>query len=222
MNAEDEKILQRVQKLLALASSPNVHEAAQAAAQAQRLIEQHRLQGLLDAKNQEEPVEDARNEPLATARRIRKWKQVLAGSLASLNGCVTYTHQIGREQQLILVGTASDQAAVRALWDWLCHRIEWLSATHGDGHDKRWHDAFRIGAVQTIIERLQATQQELSAELSCSALVVVNGGLARRQDRVAEYAQQTLNLKKGRGIRVDAQAFDRGRAAGGDVKLPNS
>ncbi len=221
MNAEDDKILQRVQKLLALASPPNVHEAAQAAAQAQRLIEEHRLQGLLDAKKQEEPVEDARDEPLATARRIRKWKQVLAGSLASLNGCVTYTHKVGREEQLILVGTASDQAAVRALWDWLCHRVQWLSATHGDGHDKRWHDAFRIGAVQTIIERLQATQQELSAELSRSALVVVNSGLARRQDRVAEYAQQTLNLKKVRGIRVDAQAFDRGREAGGDVKLPD-
>ena len=45
-------------------------------------------------------------------------------------------------------------------------------------------------------------------------------GLARRQQRVAEFAQRSLNLKTGRGVRVDPDAYRLGRAAGGAVVLP--
>lgn len=220
MGPETDKILDRVHKLLALSASSNVHEAALAAARAQRLIETHRLHGLLRKEQAAEPIEDARTEPLVAARRIRKWKQVLASALAELNGCLTYTLKTPTEEQLILVGTVSDQAAVRALWAWLCHRVEWLSATHGDGHDKRWHDAFRIGAVQTIMERLRSDQVEFSAELSSSTQLMVRDGLIERQDRVAAFATQQLNLKPGRGLRLDPRAYRRGRVAGSDVALP--
>ena len=43
-------VLERVRKLLALATSPNLHEAAAAAAAAQALIERHRLGSLLEAQ----------------------------------------------------------------------------------------------------------------------------------------------------------------------------
>ena len=43
MSSPHGALLARVQKLLALASSQNVHEAASAAAMAQALIERHRL-----------------------------------------------------------------------------------------------------------------------------------------------------------------------------------
>ena len=75
-------------------------------------------------------------------------------------------------------------AAVVALWEWLVRRIEWLSASHGEGRDRGWHEAFRVGAVVTITERLRAGQQDTTAQLETAALVRVREGLARRQQRV--------------------------------------
>jgi hypothetical protein len=215
--------LARVRKLLALATSPNPHEAALAAARAQALIEAHRLQAWLDAERQQEedpdPIVDARDEPLELGRRLRKWKVVLASMLAEANGCTAYTLERGREQAIVLVGRGRDRAAVIELWGWLVKRIEWLSATHGAGRDRQWHEAFRIGVVDAIAERLRQGNEEARAGLDGAALVVVEPARAAHRealDRVTE----GLRLGAGRAVRVDARAWQRGKAAGGDVELP--
>lgn len=223
MKTDTERLLERVRKLLALATSPNVHEAALAAARAQELIDRHRLQRLLDAEQEaEEAIVAAREEPLAEARRIRKWKSVLAASLASLNGCLAYTEKRGKMTRIVLVGTEEDRAATVAMWEGLLKRVEWLSATHldGVGQDKRWHDAFRIGAVDTIVRRLREQQQQATASLETTALTVVQRGLTRRRERVRSFAEANLNLKPGRGVTVDAAAYSEGKAAGHQLRLP--
>jgi hypothetical protein len=164
---------------------------------------------------------DARDEPLEVGRRIRKWKVVLAAVLAEANDCIAYTLERGRgrEQAIVLVGRGRDRAAVGELWGWLVKRIEWLSATHGVGRSRQWHEAFRIGVVDAIAARLVKSAQEVRAELDSTALVVVDPARAAHRealDRVAE----GLRLGAGRGVRVDARAWQRGRAAGGDVELP--
>jgi hypothetical protein len=208
-----------VRKLLALAGSPNVHEAALAAARAQSLIDAHRLQGLLDAEA-DAPVTDGRDAPLESGRRLRKWKIVLACALADLNGCVAYTDTSGKLKHIMLVGTEADRAAVMALWEGLVRRIEWLSATHGAGQDRDWHDAFRIGAAQTITERLRQGQREDSRQLATTALVLVQQGLARRSERVSDFIRDNLRLKSGRGIRVDPEGYRQGKRAGALLTLP--
>ena len=215
--------LARVRKLLALATSPNPHEAALAAARAQALIEAHRLQAWLDAERREEedpdPIVDAQGEPLEAGRRIRKWKVVLASTLAEANGCMAYTRDRGSEQAIVLVGRGRDRAAVVELWGWLVRRIEWLSATHGAGRHRQWHEAFRIGVVDAIAARLREGNDEARAELDATALVVVEPAAAAHSealDRVAE----GLGLGAGRALRVDARAWQRGKAAGEDVELP--
>jgi len=215
--------LARVRKLLALATSPNPHEAALAAARAQALIEAHRLQAWLDAERREEedpdPIADARDEPLEVGRRLRKWKVVLAATLAEANGCVAYTLERGREQAIVLVGRARDRAAVVELWGWLVKRIEWLSATHGAGKDRQWHEAFRIGVVDAIAERLREGNEEVRAGLEQAALVVVEPARAAHREAL-ERVTEGLRLGSGRAVRVDARAWQRGKAAGGTVDLP--
>ena len=84
--SHDPPLLDRVRKLLALATSPNIHEATAAAALAQTLIARHRLQTWLDADqtvaDDPEPIEDARDTPLEASKRLRTWKTVLANALA--------------------------------------------------------------------------------------------------------------------------------------------
>ena len=194
-----------------------------AAARAQALIEAHRLQSWLDAERTVEadpdPIVDARDEPLEVGRRLRKWKVVLATTLAEANGCIAYTLASGREQAIVLVGRGRDRAAVVELWGWLVKRIEWLSATHGEGRSRPWHEAFRVGVVDAIADRLVQSNEEVRATLDRTALVVVEPARAAHRealDRVTE----GLRLGRGRGVRVDARAWQRGRAAGGDMELP--
>ncbi len=215
--------LARVRKLLALATSPNPHEAALAAARAQALIERHRLEAWLEAEQREhddpDPIVDARDEPLEVGRRLRTWKVVLASALAEVNGCLAYTATRGRDEAIVLVGRGRDRAAVAELWGWLVRRIEWLSATHGPGRSRQWHEAFRIGVVDAVAERLRQVGPQARASLDRAALVVVEPARAAHEDALRRVTEG-LRLGSGRAVRVDARAWQRGKAAGGDVELP--
>jgi hypothetical protein len=217
-------VLARVRKLLALATSPNVHEAASAAAAAQALIERHRLQALLaaeaDAADPADPVTDGRDAPLERARRPRRWRIALAGGLAAANGCVAYTAEEGDETVLLVAGRATDREAVGVLWEWLVTRIAWLSATHGAGRPRAWHDAFRIGAAEAIVERLRSVGADEVATLDPAALVRVEPARAARAAAVERFTAERLHLAAGRALRVDGRAYARGRAEGANVPLP--
>lgn len=218
-----EAVFDRVRKLLALATSPNAHEAAAATARAQALIARHRLEGWLadEARAQDDPIDDDREHPLEAGKRLRKWKVALACTLADANGCLAYTLDRGADQAIVLVGRASDRAAVRELWDWSVRRIEWLSATHGVGRDKRWHEAFRIGVVDAFAERLQRVDAEAREELpDGAALAVIERRSAAHDDRLQRFVEDRLRLRPGRGIRVDARAWARGREAANELALP--
>jgi hypothetical protein len=224
-HADTEKLLDRVRKLLALAGSPNVHEAALAAARAQALIEEHRLHAALAAEEaaEAEPVDSGAGAPLEVTRRPRKWKGVLAARLAEVNGCVAYTVVDGREERLLLAGRADDRAAVAAIWDWLVQRLEWASATEGAGRDRAWHEAFRVGAAEVVARRLaearQAARDGLAQGAGAAALAVVDARLTTRQAAVDRFVAERLRLKPGRGMSLDARALAAGRAAGARLPL---
>ena len=232
MDASTAKLLDRVRKLLALTESPNVHEAAAAAARAQALITRHNLEELLAAREQDEAsLSSGREAPLEVARKLRKWKIVLAAGLARANGCQAYTSSVSRrEQHLCVAGRTQDQAAVVALWEWLVKRLEWLSATHGTGASREWHESFRIGAAETIVERLQQVQEAERTALvtgdgaetvpTKGALVHLDAALEARTEAVRRYVEEDLRLKQGRSITVRVDAVEAGRAAGRLVPLP--
>lgn len=216
--------LARVRKLLALAGSSNPHEAAVAAARAQALIEAHRLEAWLhaarDAAADPDPITDARDTPLVRARRLRKWKIALAVTLAELNECAAYTWAAGAEEAIVLIGRGRDRAAVAELWGWLVTRIEWLSATHGEGRSHRWHEAFRVGVVDTVAERLRAVRDEVSATQDGAALVRVDPARAAHREALARVVAERLGPARGRALRVDAAAWRRGRRAAEALPLP--
>jgi hypothetical protein len=219
-----EKALDRARKLLALATSPDVHEAAAAAAQAQALITRHRLAEFLDAEraadDDPDPIADARAEPLDVARRQRPWKVALAGALADVNACLAYTLATEAGEALVLAGRARDRAAVATLWAWLLRRIEWLSATHGAGRPRRWHEAFRVGAVDAIAARLRAAEAAVRDESTGTALAVIDQAIEARRAALDRFAAEHLRLGRGRALRVDAAAWRRGQAAGEALPLP--
>jgi hypothetical protein len=217
LTPEDQRALDRVRKLLALATSPDAHEAASAAAHAQALIDRHRLRAILDeesaAESGDDPITDARDQPLETARKIRPWKVLLALELASRNGCVAYTLETDDGQSLVLVGRAADREAVTTLWSWLVRRIEWLSATHGAGRSRRWHDDFRVGVVDAIAKRFAGENREEPAEhapLDARSIARVDQAIAARAEALNRFVDKHLRLGAGRAIRVDPRAYNQG------------
>lgn len=216
-------LLARVRKLLALATSPNVHEAAAAAGLAQKLVARHRLEHWFDAEqtaaDDPDPIVDARDTPLETSKRLRTWKVVLASALAEANGCAVYTLERGKDQAIVLVGRARDRTSVHELWKWLVTRIEWLSASHGAGRDHKWHEAFRVGVVGAVAARLVQAEGEVRAEWTEGALLRVDPLIAAHREAVERFVGEHLNLGKGRGFRVDASAWEQGRRAGQDLDL---
>lgn len=216
--AELDRVLDRVRKLLALATSSNVHESALAAAQAQALIDRYRLESIL-ADVTAEPITDGSEAPLERARRPRKWRLVLASALAEANGCLAWTAERGGVTEFCVLGRAADREAVASLWAWLAPRIEWLSATHAAERDRAFHEAFRIGAVEAIVERLRAP---VAVGEGDAALVRVEAELVARRAAVEAYAAERLRLGKGRGMRLDARGYARGKAAGAGMGLPGA
>lgn len=221
LTPEDQRALDRVRKLLALATSPDAHEAASAAAHAQALIDRHRLRAILEAESAAEsgddPITDARDQPLETARKIRPWKVLLALELARRNGCVAYTLETDEGQSLVLVGRAADREAVSTLWRWLARRIEWLSATHGAGRSRRWHDDFRVGVVDAIAERCSTPDRDDSAAeplLDERSLARVDQAMAARAEALERFVERHLRLGAGRAIRVDPRAYNKGMTLG--------
>jgi hypothetical protein len=210
--------LDKVRKLLALAGSSNVHEPAAAAARAQAIIERYRLEDLLEAE-ESAPAVPVEEEVLELSRRLRRWKTVLAAALADVNGCLVATREEGRERRIVLVGRAPDRAAVRSLWDWLVPQLEWLSATHGAGKDKRWHDDFRIGAAEVVGARLREAQQEGRGGVEPAALVRLEPALAARQVALERYARERMRTRPGRRLMVGVDAWRAGRAAGATLPL---
>lgn len=211
--ATPDALLTRVEKLLALATSNNVHEAAAAAARAQSLIVQHRLASLLAARaagagKGPDPVED---ELVERARRPRRWRSVLAQGLAEANGCVVYSVSVGPERELRVAGRAEDRSVVLALFAWLAPRLEWLSASHGAGYDRDWHDAFRVGAAEEVTQRLA------TGDGSVPGLLVTDA--ATRRAAVDGWAEAHLRLGHGRGMRVNGQGYARGQAAARGLPL---
>lgn len=214
------RVLDRVRKLLALATSSNVFEAAEAAAQAQALIDRHRLEALLQ-EQVEAPITDGSEASLERARRPRVWRGVLAAGLAEANGCLAWSTARGGETELCILGREGDRAVVVALFEWLAPRIEWLSATHAPGRDRAYHDAFRVGAAGAVVERLRSPPDAPAVSPEDAALVRVNEALAARRAAVEAFAEARLGPARGRGLRLDARAYARGRARAAELSLPS-
>jgi hypothetical protein len=217
----DDKIIDKIQKLLALATSDNVNEAAAAAARAQELMSKHRL-AMADIEaaapgTVDDPITD---QIVAGDRTHISWKVSLFAGIAQANGCSAYTQELRDKTGLKLVvtrfiGPASQLSTVTYLYEYLVKKIDELAAMNRKDHDRAWLRAFRLGAVAEITTRLLATVAQAKVGASSAALAVVDKGTERVQAAIAK-----LKLKSSAAPQIkDELAFMQGRAAGATIDL---
>lgn len=178
----ESKIVDRIRKLLALATSDNVNEAANAAARAQELMKEHQIE-MADISVQtgkEMPREDVKEEVLeGTGSRSKalKWRVQLAGTLArAFNGRIFF---YSGTDKIVIIARPSDAQTVRYLLGYLGMEIERLctkewAALIGEYKSGEyqglqpprataWKNSFRDGAVHAITAKLQQKDRPATA-----------------------------------------------------------
>lgn len=240
-----EKIIDRIKKLLALAASSNEHEAANAAARAAELMVEHQIEmaevNVIGAGEETpEPMDSAVTDPVKNAL----WKGIISHGIALANGCGSLYARAERGKVLKFYGPASAVAACVYVFHYLVNEVErladagWETALEENpmhsptpGEKKRWTTSFKRGAAGVIQDRLKTLREDTFERMrraftargdvqKSTALVLVK---AQAQE-VVKYGREKFNIR-GQGfvnIRAgvsDANAYERGKAAGRDVNL---
>lgn len=219
----DDKIIEKIQKLLALATSDNVNESANAAARAQELMTKHRLE-LADVEAMTPGVEADKIETITVdlEKSNIAWKTALAAGIAVANDCRSFSRHFmvgGKQTQVgtCYVGPQSSLATMAYMYKYLVREIDRLAALNRGkpGATRKWLRDFRMGAVAEITTRLISASKAAKVGASGTALAVVNKTLER-----VEEAIEQMGLKQGKEPTVkDAGAFHAGRRAGATIDI---
>lgn len=230
----NDKIIDRIKKLLSLSRSTNQHEAALAAAQAADLMLAHEIEeaSLCEAESAPEDVESGTLDECGK-RRV-PWKGTLANALTKSQGCRSYTDKAGGLATIKIVGQPSKVATIRYMYAYLVSEVNRLAdCEYRDEHEeckasgvpapsaRSWKNAFRLGAASTIGRRLLDQRKETHAEARISgqgsALVVV----AKAQEAVETYVRRNVpGLRTGRRASYSSRSgYGAGVAAGKGVVL---
>lgn len=174
-------VIEKVQKLRKLARSTNEHEAAAAAAAADRLIQEHGLveaQLQAEGKVEAEPVTEDQEGLTVWRGRAPTWQRQLASGFTRHYDCAAYLAWDYRNRapdgrpgmRHNLVGRASDVAAVKYMFGWLSVEIERL-AQERKGNGRSWLDSFRRGAVQGVLNKLYESKKAARGEVEARVAV---------------------------------------------------
>jgi hypothetical protein len=224
---DQEAILTKIKKLLALATSDNENEAALAASKAQTLLIEYNISREdLDNFNNaehEKVVEvwvDGKNKHNRSA-----WYDSLAYIVAKANLCTTLISGNG----IIWIGKKTNIEVAQYIFENLVRdlaricdnawsiilKIQKLDRTYPKVHGKIWKNNFYHGANQAISERLRANLTQLKAVDNVNALVVrndieLNEFMHIKHPRLT-YLHNSMNSNR--------SGFDAGKSAGRSVQF---
>lgn len=205
-------LLTKIRALRELARrNDNPNEAAAAAAQAERLCQEHRIsEATLDAAG---PVEGPTVLEVDQWDRIDLWRSYLLSDLAKLHGCaLVYLRPEGkRGYEAVAYGDATDLEVLKELYEWHTAEIERLAATIAKS--PRAYKSFCVGASEGIREAMAEAEKAARRTATSSALAIVDARLAAAQKALRQKYKRVDRADLG-APKVDAKAFEAGLAEG--------
>jgi hypothetical protein len=235
-----DEAIEKAKKLLRLAESDNVHEAALAAQRAQEILDRYELTATVLDQEEVESIEDFSVKGAfldrCKGKQLATWKSYLSAVIAKANGCRTFVrweqNYLNRQANatLHIVGRPSDAEKVRYLYRFLAAEVERLCQRDGKGCGKTWRNQFRLGVVDTVKTRLyegqQATVAAMRTEYAANpqALVKLDVAVAKLDGRLSavdDWMQANLTMKPRTAPRffADPGARNRGRKAGKEIQI---
>ena len=223
---EEEKILQRIAKLLALSRSANPNEAAAAAAKAQELAFQYNID-LARAATFHVGAEDAvqrERYPLGVPFGVpTNWRRDLIWGIARWNFCTTVV--LMTTQDVWVVGREHNRKFVQFLYEHCAREIVRLADEGWRGtadierlqHVMRWKDSFYRGAAQTITNRLYQQRQTSLGEANENTKALVVAMDQEVRDRLKWLFSSLGHFDS--GSPEDYSGYAHGKKAGESVSL---
>jgi hypothetical protein len=199
-------LVEKVRKLLALADSPNEHEAALAAQKAQELMLRHGLDmaQVAISEGRTSIAVDA-SEIRYEKSRIAPWRRSLAGVIArAMGGRVVYEHGDG-PATLHLFGPSGTVEPMVALYHYLDTQLTTISAVATANreetwiHGRTWRQSYLRGAIDSLWGRLREHHDDIAYEGgrdNSKALVLVQNAV-----------DQAVNDRFDR-LQADRRSFD--------------
>ena len=212
-----QKVIEQVQKLLALSKSANEHEAALALAKAEALLEKYRLdmtQIEMLTGQKEEIIED--QDPLIDSNDITLWEAKLAHRIAWLYGCTT----IRSGDIMKVIGRPSDIIFVRYLVSFITLELFRLSVDVLYKKRKDYKDSWFLGAVDVILKRLQQSKEETQQSFNNPhAVMTINNRYEEAMKKLNELYPVTFTGGIDKPRKFNSEAYTLGRIAGSKVQL---
>lgn len=228
MNTEFAKIIERVQKLLALAgNNPNEHEAAAAIEKAHGILAAHNLSmATVEQHQAKDAGSDERTSTATETNFSEKQYSWLWDSVAKLNYCFCFQQRPDPHKRATfytIVGRPINVIITTQMAMYLCQTVRRLAneeAKRLGRTDHRFKNAFLAGAAARLHARLTAMRDEEQAKGAGNALVLWSGDEQLKNERfIAESMGVTLKDRKDRQSSYDSAGMRAGRAAGDRISL---
>ena len=213
-----EKVIEKIQKLLALSASSNEHEAALAAAHAQRLLALHNLR--MSDIDTASPPDQADSIEVPAATTLPKWSGWLATSVASSCSC-RVIHVKGARPHLVFIGVGQDVEVASYTYQVLEKTIRRLAKAYLQGRDdldnptvrERARRSYYLGAARAVGQTL--VRQAKATPATTGALVVVKDQLIER--KISEMGP--LRTPQNRQSSIESDAYNAGHTDGYDISM---
>lgn len=243
--ATRDQTIEKIRKLLSLASSPNEHEANAANAQAQKLISQFQIdQAEIDSKAFVKQEIISLIIPTGSKSNIL-WKENLISCLSKVNNCDFYTQKKrsgevspNNPEKLasaytiyLVVGSKSNVELVEILFNLILSQVEYFAKEFVPSEKSRTvgkaeKNSFKLGIVTRICQRLRDVKEEVVKEhialkgSNSTALVFLN----EEKKEIELYVKKLFSkvrIKPERKVNIRQEAYQAGIKQGDKVVLQN-
>lgn len=204
----NQKIVQRINKLLALTSSPNENESAKAAEMAFKLMEENGItKSDLTSANLEEDLGKISNENLKYKSQLCTWEKNLASVIAKYFNCCTYTsskwhpYKNWKIYSVGFVGHEANRITAITMYEWLRKAIQKEAAKKFSTYG--YQQSYCLGVVLGLYEKYGKSETSDSNE---TGLVIY--------DDVKNWMKNNMTLRDGksRAVSIYSSVYEKGRA----------
>jgi hypothetical protein len=225
----DQKIINKLQKLLALSASDNENESALAMKKAEELMREHNL-SVADVALDGSGAHVDSAEVCGLTRTCQTWESSLGNFIAkTFNGRAIRTRN-SDGWSFVFVAGQTDLIIITDLFERLRTTIKRMSQAYVNSakaftriHDKSLHNSYRLGMINTIVQRLERLKQNTAPTDDRNAFGMTGTALMVIKDKAVDQRVSRLfpRLKTttSRASRVDGNAYQQGMTDGNNVSL---
>jgi hypothetical protein len=228
----DRKIIDKLQKLLALSASDNENEADLAMKKAEELMREHNL-SVADVALDGSGAHVGSAEVCGLTKTSQTWEISLGSSIAQTFNGRAIRSKASNGWHFTFVAGQTDLVLIIDLFERLRSITKRMSQAYVTSvkdltnvHGKSLHNSYRMGIVHTIHKRLESLKQNTAPTNTCNEfgmtgtalMVIKDKAVDQRVNRIFPRVK-SLNTK----ISIsDGQAYQQGKTDGNNVSLHRS